>query len=99
MLSLETLQQVEPWLIAVLIIASAGLLIYLFKNWGRLSKEEVAFGNRMASSIEIDRNVITGGKVGKVVDIVGQKAVVELKDRKGNPFTVRRSLDRLQVVS
>ena len=99
MLSSETLSIYGPVIAIVLALLAIAIATYAIKKYGRLSKEEVSFGNRMASSIEIGCRVVTGGKVGEVVDIVGQKAVVELKDRKGNPFTVRRNLDRLQVVS
>lgn len=71
---------------------------YLIVGRTRLSKEEVAFGNRMASPIEIGTKVRTGSSVGKIVDIAGRDAMVQITNRAGAPLTVCRRLERLQVV-
>lgn len=100
MASSETLLGFNPWIASAIVVAALAIFVLKFiRIQSRFSKSEMAFGNRMASSIEIGRRVVTGGKLGEVIDIAGPQAVVQLKDRNGNPFTVRRSLDRLEVVS
>ena len=98
MSSPETLLGINPWVASAIVVATLVILAVRFVR-SPLSKSETIFGNRMASSIEVGRRVTTGGKSGEVIDIIGNQALVELKDRKGLPFTVRRSLDNLRVVS